>query len=311
MILDGEKEWLRERLLATGACAVGFAKAEAVSAEESARFAEWLDRGDNAGMEYMRNYPELREDPRGLLDGARTVISLAYSYKPAEYRPTDKGVIAAYAYGKDYHKALRKLLKPALREIGERYPDASFRICIDSAPVHERYWAVKSGIGFRGDNGCVIVPGFGSMVFLVEILTTIEVEPDLPMEGDCGHCGACARACPGGALHDGVIDCRRCISYLTIEHRGEWDAIGKEVMGAQGDRITILGCDVCQRVCPNNRPAPPTNIEAFHPLPMLIALTPEDIASLTEADLAGTSLSRVGIEGLLRNVKHSAKYFDN
>lgn len=302
MIIGEEKEWLRDRLLATGACSVGFATAEAVSAEESARFAEWLGRGGNAGMEYMRNYPELRNDPRGLLECAQTVISLAYSYKPEVYRSEEKGVIAAYAYGKDYHKELRKLLKPALREIGGRFPDAGFRICIDSAPVHERYWAVKSGIGFRGDNGCVIVPGFGSMVFLVEILTTLEIEPNKPLNRDCGHCGACSRACPGQALHDGVIDCRRCISYLTIEHRGDWDEIGKEVMVAQGERVTILGCDVCQRVCPHNCTAPPTDIEAFRPSPMIMALTPEDIADLTDMDLAGTSLNRVGIEGLMRNV---------
>ena len=302
MILDGEREWLRERLLATGACAVGFARAEAVSAEEAAQFADWLGRGDNAEMGHMNNSPELRADPRGLLEGSQTVISLAYSYKPAEYRPEEWGIIPAYGYGKDYHKVLRKLLKPALREIEERFTNAAFRICIDSAPVHERYWALRSGVGFRGDNGCVIVPGFGSMVFLVEIITTIEVEADAPMERDCGHCGACWRACPGKALHDGIIDCRRCISYLTIEHRGDWDETGREIMAEQCDRVTILGCDVCLRVCPHNRTTPPTDIEAFRPHPMIVSLTPEAIPDLTDADLAGTSLSRVGIEGLKRNI---------
>lgn len=302
MIEGDQKEWLRERLLGTGACAVGFAKAEPVSAEESERFADWLAQGYNAGMDYMRNYPELREDPRLLLDGAQTVISLAYSYKPSEYRPDNMGVIAAYAYGKDYHKALRKLLKPVLCEISENFPGSQFRICIDSAPVRERYWAVKSGAGFRGDNGCVIVPGFGSMVFLVEILTTLDIEPDKPLEKDCGHCGACSRACPGKALNEGVVDCLRCISYLTIEHRGEWDETGAEIMREQGNRITILGCDVCQRVCPHNRLAPPTNIEAFRPLPLLLKLKPEDLANMTDEDLAGTALSRAGVVSLRRNI---------
>lgn len=310
MIIGKEKESIRRRLLATGACAVGFALADSVEPEENERFREWIERGDNAGMVYMTNYPELREDPRGLLDGAKTVISLAFSYKPEKYRPDELGIIASYAYGKDYHKELRRLLKPALREIGEQFPGVKFRICIDSAPVHERYWALKAGIGYRGDNGCVIVPGYGSMVFLAEIITDLEIEPDAPLNMDCGHCGACRKGCPGKALGD-TIDCRRCLSYLTIEHRGDWDDTGAAVIEAQGKKITILGCDICQRVCPHNISAPATRIEAFRSIRQIQELSAEELRRMGAKEegeeefmkkFAGTSLVRPGLKGLIRNI---------
>lgn len=267
------KEWIRECLSKSGACAVGFAAAGSVEEGEWSLFEDWLRRGDNAGMEYMHNYPGLRRDPRMLEDGTRSVISLAFNYKPETWRDDSHGMIASYAYGKDYHKVIRKLLKEPLRVIGERFPDAQFRVCVDSAPVLERYWALKSGVGYRGDNGCVIVPGFGSMVFLAEVLTNLEIEPDAPLEMDCGHCGACRRTCPGNALTD-TIDCRRCLSYLTIEHRGEIsDPEGRAVMETRAGQQTIFGCDRCLRVCPHNRTAPPTEIEAFRPLPQVLELT--------------------------------------
>lgn len=314
-LTDCDKESIRSILFASGACAVGFAKAEPVDSEVWRGFSDWLSRGDNAGMEYMYNYPDLRRDPRLLLDGARTVISIAYSYAPAKWRNPDLGEIAAYAYGKDYHKVLRKLLKPALNEISATYSDSAFRICIDSAPVLERYWAQKAGIGFIGDNSALIVPGYGSMVFLVEILTTLDIAPDNPDTRDCGHCGACRKACPGKAIIDNCqIDCRRCISYLTIEHRGEWILEeSSEVMKTEAARNSIYGCDTCLRVCPHNRGVPPTSIEDFHPSIQMLSLSFEYIKSLKNSEdlqrlIPGSPMTRAGVSGLLRNISPDCQH---
>lgn len=305
------KEEIRCILKDSGACAVGFAKAAPVDSREWDRFCSWLSRGDNAGMEYMHNYPDLRRDPRLLLEGAQTVISLAFSYYPPQWRPKDIGTIAAYAYGRDYHKELRKLLKPAVKEITAKFPEAHFRICVDSAPVLERYWAQKAGIGIKGDNGALIIPGYGSMVFLVEIITDLAIAPDAEACGDCGHCGACRRACPGGAIEeDGTIDCRRCISYLTIEHRGDWSLPESiATMRTEAGRKTIFGCDICLRVCPHNRDVPSSPITAFHPSETMLSITETDILTLkTEEDLrslaVASPLSRAGVAGLTRNVSN-------
>lgn len=309
------KEEIRSILTASGACAAGFAKAEPVDSSEWDRFGEWLSRGDNAGMEYMHNYPELRRDPRLLLEGAKTVISLAFSYNPAKWRHKDSGTIAAYAYGKDYHKELRRLLKPAVREISGKFPEAHFRICVDSAPILERYWAQKAGIGIKGDNGALIIPGFGSFIFLVEIITDLEISPDASASGDCGHCGACRRACPGNAIgENGAIDCRRCISYLTIEHRGEWtlpESIA--TMHTPEGHNTIYGCDICLRVCPHNRGVSPTPIQSFRPSEKMLSITAADILKLKDEEdlrslLPSSPMSRAGIEGLLRNVGFSRSF---
>lgn len=306
-----QKESIRRQLLSTGACAVGFAPAEPVPAHEWLHFEEWLNRGDNAGMAYMHNYPDIRRDPRLLLDDAKTVISLAFPFKPERWRDDKNGIIASYAYGRDYHKVLRKLLKPALKKISEETGGAQFRICIDSAPVLERYWGVKTGIGFRGDNGCLIVPGFGSMVFLTEIITDLKIPGDSPLHSDCGHCGACIRACPGKAIgKGGAIDCRKCISYLTIEHRGEWDDPESiKTMDTQQGRNTIFGCDICLRICPHNRNVPSTTIPAFQPSDAILNITADDLRRLSSNDeliatISSSPVSRAGIAGIHRNINN-------
>lgn len=370
-ILEEEKEHLRQAILGAGACAVGFAEAAPVSPEAWEDFCRWLDAGHNAGMEYMHNYPDLRRDPRLLLEGCRTVISIAFSYAQPRYRDPAKGMIASYAYGRDYHKELRKILRPIIKtHIQDKFgpsstnlsakkisppipsadksaPAASARICIDSAPILERYWAEQAGIGRRGDNGAIIIPGHGSLVFLAEILTTIPFPPDASASigpvgsvapaapvaqvapQKCSHCGACRRACPGSAiLPDGTIDARRCLSYLTIEHRGSFPRplISKAEaasfpekpgghpeagsvalrLGAEKALPVIFGCDICLRSCPLNKAIPTTPIPAFLPSPEIMELTPEAIREMDESRLgsllAGSPISRCGIEGLRRNI---------
>lgn len=324
-ILEEEKEHLRQAILAAGACAVGFAEAAPVSREAWEDFCHWLDAGHNAGMEYMHNYPDLRRDPRLLLEGCRTVISIAFSYAQPRYRDPAKGMIASYAYGRDYHKELRKILRPIIKthiqdKFGPSSSNISARICIDSAPILERYWAEQAGIGRRGDNGAIIVPGHGSLVFLAEILTSIPFHPDVVASvapvapvapKKCTHCGACRRACPGSAiLPDGTIDARRCLSYLTIEHRGPFPrpeaGSGALRLGAEKALPVIFGCDICLRSCPLNKVIPATPIPAFLPSTEIMELTPEAIREMDESRLgsllAGSPISRCGIEGLRRNI---------
>lgn len=223
-----------------GACAVGFAAAEAVDAATTSRFDRWIAADRHAGMDYMARNRALRLDPCLLLPGASTVISLAFSYRTSLHSP----YIADYALCDDYHIALREALAPLLAALHDRY-GATSRLCIDSAPVLERYWAVRAGIGFIGLNRQLIVPGIGSKVFLCEIITTLPVPPDEPCRLTCGGCRRCIDACPGRALSDDGIDARRCLSYLTTERSGplppDADLHGR-----------LVGCDICANICPHN-----------------------------------------------------------
>lgn len=298
-----DREGLRAALLEGGAAAVGFASAGPVSEDEDRRLRGWLAAGHHAGMAWMERHADLRRDLDNVLLSTRTVISLAFPYAPERERPSDLPYLSRYAYGRDYHEAIRSLLTAVLEQTGIL---SSCRLCIDSAPVSERFWAIRAGIGYRGDNGALIVPGIGPEVFLAEILTTIEFEPDSPSNAECLHCGVCLRACPTGALQaDGTIDCRSCISYLTIEHRGLWtdpDAIA--AMNTPAGRNSLFGCDRCITACPlrNNTTRPHTWNQ---PLPAMLALTPSDIPaqqSEFKRRFAHTALLRPGLQNLLRNI---------
>lgn len=298
-----DREELRAALLEAGAAAVGFATAGPVSEDENRRLRGWLAAGYHAGMAWMERHADLRRDLDNVLPGTRTVISLAFPYAPQQERPSDLPYLSRYAYGRDYHEAIRSLLTAVLEQTGVL---SSCRICIDSAPVSERFWAIRAGIGYRGDNGALIIPGIGPEVFLAEILTTIEFEPDTPSIAECLHCGACRRACPTGALQpDGTIDCRRCISYLTIEHRGPWtdpDAIA--AMSTPAGRTSLFGCDRCITACPLRNDTSSPHIWN-QPLPAMLALTPADIPaqqSEFKRRFAHTALLRPGLQNLLRNI---------
>lgn len=290
------KEYLTARLKGAGASAVGFATAGEVDGEASTRFRSWLAQGREGELGYMRRYPDLRRDPRLLLESARTVVSAAWCYLPPQLRDGSLPVVARYAYGRDYHKALRSLIKPICRDLEASF-GCRWRICIDSAPIAERYWAVKSGVGFIGRNGCLIVPGVGSWVFLSEILLTAATEPDAPLPMDCEGCDACRRQCPGGAIGaDRTVDVRHCLSACTVE--------GTPYPDVYTERPHLLGCDRCQEVCPHNRGAAPSSW--MRPLDGILSLNDGELRAMDDGEFtrrfAGTSFMRPGKDRLLSNL---------
>ncbi len=233
-------------------------------------YRRWIREGRQGGMTYLSRHTELKYRPRQVLSGTQTLLLTAVSY----YRPRSssvpkpgRGRVARYAWGRDYHKPLKKRLRGIAAELTERYPGSAARAFVDSSPLDERYYAARAGLGFQGRNHALILPG-GSWYVLGEILTTlpadwegIDVPPESPSfaAGCPEQCSRCIEACPTGALEpEGGFDARRCLSYLTIEHRGE---LPEELRPALGDRL--FGCDTCQDVCPLNREAEETGEEDF------------------------------------------------
>ncbi len=238
---------IRREVFAVGAYACGVVRAMPVTAGAVARYEEWLADGNAGNMDYLGRYGEVRRDPRLLLDGegARTLIVTLFAYQDNVHPAEGVPYIAHYALGQDYHDVLRRRLKTVIGQLRPRF-GGKWRICVDSAPLMERYWAARAGLGVIGDNGCLIVPGVGANFFIATIVTTAQMPTDDPVEGTshCLGCGRCVRACPTGALRgDGSVDARRCISYLTIESH---DDIPADIPTGN----TLYGCDVCRRACP-------------------------------------------------------------
>lgn len=292
---------LRSKALATGAAAVGWTEAGPVEDAARQQFMRYLAEGRFASMDYMGRHLPLRSDPRTLLPGARTVICFAFSYAPSGQR-TDHS-ISLYAYGRDYHKELPKRLRPFCRYLEQTY-GAATRICVDSAPVMERYWAQRAGIGRCGRNGALIVPGYGSLCFLAEVIVDVEVAPDGSQCQDmCVDCGACMAVCPTAALSDGGFDPSRCLSYLTIEHRGPWP---EDINVAD---MPLFGCDACLRACPLNRDLPPSSIPAFHLRGEVGALSADTLMALRSDEelaalLPASPIRRASLDDLKRNAAY-------
>lgn len=298
---------IRQAALDAGAVAVGFASIEAVADSVTECYSQWLSSANHGEMSYLEKYTDIRRDPSLLLPGAKTLISMAFAYDTGKHSE----LFADYALGDDYHEVLREKLKPVCEFLSTLVPDSQTRICVDTAPLFERYWAVQAGIGFLGKNSMLIVPGIGSKVFLAEILWTEDVEPDEPCKLFCGNCGACLRACPGGAISDVAgLDARKCRSYLTIEFRGELP----DNFSLPG---RIYGCDICQDVCPHNKPLQKTPSEAgnsqyvlseFQPRQDILSLDIERLRNLSEDDyktiFRGSAIRRAKLPQLLRNASH-------
>lgn len=272
-----------------------------VDDEAVARYDRWLEQGHNGCMQWAAGHCDLRSDPSLLLDGAQTVVSLALNYYPARFQPSGTLRVAYYAYGRDYHEVLREKLTE-LSHFIEQITQCATRPCVDSAPIRERYWAQRAGLGFIGRNNCLILPGKGSFYFLGEIVTTAQLQPDEPYNLTCGDCHRCVDACPSGALNgDGAVDCNRCLSCLLIENHAE--QLPDWVSAAAG--VRVVGCDECQLCCPHNIHAVATNVADFLPTPAVMSLTRERIDKMTAGDFrrtfAHSAISRLRHKTLRRN----------
>ena len=296
--------------LRLGFTACGFAKAEPVEEEAVQVLDRWTGQGYHAGMGYMERNRELRLDPTLLVPGCRTLIVVALNYYPQQLLPKEGYQIAYYAYGKDYHRVVKDKLHQLLAYIRTLVPDVKGRAFCDTAPLLERYWAVKAGLGFIGRNRTLIIPGQGSYCFLGVLAIDAEVEITEHIEPQhvklCEGCNRCLKACPTGALTTEGIDCRRCLSYLTIEHRG---TLPSEIIGKLGKRI--YGCDTCQQVCPHNSKAMPTSEPLFAMSPDVASLIYEQWQQLTPEQYAvlfkDSAMERAGYEGLCRNIEAAAR----
>lgn len=295
-------EAVKARAAELGFDACGIAVAGNVDSEE--RLGEWLGRGYHAGMVWMENTRELRRDIRLRLSGARSVVVVARQYyAPQPETPPGRGRVARYAWGRDYHRVLRKPLARLAAYLCELEPGAECFTCIDSGPVMEKAWAARAGVGWIGKNSLVLRRDLGSWFFLGVATTTVELAPDEPSLDHCGTCTACLDACPTGAIVEPrVVDSNRCISYHTIENRGD---VPEALAGDFGD--WAFGCDICQDVCPWNRRAPATSEADFQPRPGQSALDADEILAMDEQGFlerfAGTPLMRAKLRGLQRNLR--------
>lgn len=297
-----DRQRIEERAVALGFCAVGFAGA-AVLEHERIHLVEWLGRGFQASMGWMDRTAEKRLDPSSALPGVRTVISVAMNYYSPEERSGSAGKISRYAWGDDYHDLMGNRLADLAGWIEGEFRGEKATWAVDSRPVMDKAWAVRAGIGWLGKHTNVITRSHGSWVFLGEILTTLEIDPDVAATDHCGSCTRCIEACPTGAIVEPyVVDARLCISYLTIEHRGP-------VEGGIRSRYEgwIFGCDICQDVCPwNTRFASETREPGFHPREGFVDPALADWRQLTEEEyrgrVHGSPLRRAKYEGLMRNI---------
>lgn len=279
--------------------------AKAVQLDDDARRLEaWLGKGFGAGMVYMERNFDLRIDPRKLVPGAKSVITLLLNYFPPEQQNAGVPKIAKYAWGRDYHDVIRAKLNELLENIRATIGAVDGRGFVDSAPVLERTWAVRTGLGWVGKNGNLLTKHSGSFFFIATLITDLELEPDAPFGTDfCGSCTRCIDACPTEAIvSPAVIDANKCISYLTIELK---DALMPTGFEHRTDNW-IFGCDICQDVCPWNRFSKASNVSEFTPAPEVLNLSKGDWAMMTEEAFRkifkGSPIKRAKWSGVMRNL---------
>ena len=296
-------EIIKKKAVELGFSSCGISQARFLK-EEKKKFEDWLNHGYHGSMDYLNKNFDKRLDPRKLVDGSKSVISLTYNYyPPKKLVGKNNFIISKYAYGKDYHKILKKKLRKLFFFMKENIGNIEGRVFVDSAPVHERAWAKLSGLGWIGKNSLLINKKMGSYFFIAEIISDLDLEYDSPISDMCGKCTRCIDACPTDAITKAqVIDAQKCISYLTIENKKK---IPKELQKNMNGYI--FGCDICQEVCPWNRFSKPHNEESFLPNKEIKKYRKKDWIELTEETFniifKGSAIKRTKYKGLKRNIK--------
>ena len=300
--IDQHTQLVKQLALQHGFDYCGIAKAQPLD-EDARRLEKWLQQGMHGSMKYMENYFDLRVDPTKLVPGAKSVITLLKNYYPSQI--SSSGKVSKYAYGNDYHEVIKSALKNMMLQLQEKIGQFSGRGFVDSAPVLERSWAQRSGLGWIGRNGNLITKQSGSFFFIATLIVDVELNYDDPFAKDfCGSCKRCIESCPTEAiLPDKTINGSKCISYFTIELKDE--IIPEEMKGKFQN--WMFGCDICQDVCPWNRFAKPHNEEAFQPLPEILNFTTKEWEELSEEAFKKifkhSPLSRSKFKGIQRNIK--------
>ncbi|MGC6421532.1 MAG: tRNA epoxyqueuosine(34) reductase QueG [Flavobacteriaceae bacterium] len=285
--------WLKTEAQNIGFLSCGISKADFLEAEAS-RLEQWLHAGHHGKMHYMANHFDKRLDPRLLVPGAKTVISLLFNYyTEATQKDPEAPKFSKYAYGKDYHFVIKDKLKVLFEKLQQQAGEINGRVFVDSAPVMDKAWAAKSGLGWIGKNTNLISKKVGSFFFIAEIICDLELDCDGPTTDHCGSCTACIDACPTQALTPYEIDGSKCISYLTIELKDQIPSAFQDQMDGWA-----FGCDVCQTICPWNRFASPHQEPHFAPKDALLSLSKNDWEELTEETFntifANSAVQRTG-----------------
>ena len=271
--------------------------------EEAPRLENWLNQNHHGEMKYMENHFDKRLNPTLLVDDAKSVISLLLNYYPTEIQNTDSYKISKYAYGQDYHFVIKEKLQELMQTIQTEIGEVSGRAFVDSAPVLDKAWAAKSGLGWIGKNSNLLTQQVGSFYFIAELIVDLDLEYDYATTDHCGTCTACIDACPTEAIVSPyVVDGSKCISYFTIELK---ENIPQEMKGKMDD--WIFGCDVCQDVCPWNKFSKPHSEPLFSPYPELLSYTKKDWEEITEDTFKkvfkNSAVKRTKLDGLKRNIK--------
>ena len=298
------KEFIRKKAMELDFVKIGFAKCEKVEIEDE--FKAWLKKSYHAEMKWMENYEEKRLDPRLLVDNAKTMIVFAANYYNPVNNLDNTFHFARYALGSDYHEIIKQKLKHIINDLNEKF-GINGRAFVDTAPILERYWAEKSGIGWIGKNCNLITRDYGSYVFLSEIIIDYELEYDKKHDDFCGRCTKCLNSCPTDAFVDEkVLDSNKCISYLTIEKRDDFSQKESEMIGN-----AIYGCDICQEVCPWNKFAKETQIEEFKARDLITEKSKTDWLNLDQESyqkaFKNSAVKRAKYSGIKRNIGAASK----
>lgn len=289
-----------------GFLSCGISKAEFLE-EEAPRLEEYLQNERHGKMTFLENYFDKRLDPTKLVEGSKSVISLLLNYYPEEKQREDSYKISKYAYGADYHFVIKDKLKSLLRFIQEEIGEVEGRAFVDSAPVMDKAWAAKAGLGWVGKHTLLLSKQKGSFFFVAELIVDLDLEYDTPVTDHCGSCTACIDACPTGAIVEPYkVDGSKCISYFTIELK---DQLPNDMKGKFDD--WAFGCDTCQDVCPWNRFSQPHNEPLFNPHPELLSMSKKDWEEITEETFRKvfkkSAVKRTKYSGLTRNINFLKK----